>query len=394
MSIAVVGQAVSFRGLVRQVDVAVLTGQECALVAEELARVEKTCAAMRAIAAARATACGAHRLRGFSVAEDWLADTTGSTRHQARSDLDTGARLDGSPQTKEAALDGELSLGQAGDIARTEHLKPGSESDLITTAKGSTRQGLADACRKRRQEGVDRAELAAKQHDRRSLRTWTDGDGLVCGQFRFEPIVGVPLLSRLQTEADRIRRQARRAGSTDPWEAHYADALAAMLGSGGAKAHKTKADLVVVVDLRTFRTGAHSETVCHIVGGGPVAPEVVAEMAKDAFLKVVFHDGVNIHTVTHVGRHIPAELRTALELGDPPDFDGIVCSGCGKKFKLQWDHVEPVCAGGFTSFANEDPKCWECHREKSDAERAAGLYRRPPSPPPARAAATRALPWR
>ncbi|HVE47918.1 MAG TPA: hypothetical protein VNA57_14375, partial [Acidimicrobiales bacterium] len=52
-----------------------------------------------------------------------------------------------------------------------------------------------------------------------------------------------------------------------------------------------------------------------------------------------------------------------------------------KKFKLQWDHVEPVCAGGVTSFDNEDPKCWECHAKKCDEERAAGLYKRRTCPP-------------
>ncbi len=36
--------------------------------------------------------------------------------------------------------------------------------------------------------------------------------------------------------------------------------------------------------------------------------------------------------------------------------------------------VHPVVAGGLTSYANEDTKCWDCHGRKSDAERAAGLY--------------------
>ncbi|HVE45637.1 MAG TPA: DUF222 domain-containing protein, partial [Acidimicrobiales bacterium] len=348
MSLDFVSAAVSFRGLVREVDVRVMEGRLCVLVAEELARVEKACAALRSMAAARAAECGAHRERGFNSPEDWLAGASGSTRGQARSDIQTGSRLEDLPETKEAALQGDLSLGQAEEIARTEKEKPGSESEMLNKAKTSTRQQLADAGRKLRQQGVDRQQLAKDQHQKRSFRSWTDGDGMICGQFRFEPVVGVPLVTRLQAEADRIHREARRTGSTEAWEAHAADALAAMMGEGGARPHRTKADVVFVVDLRTFRTGEHPETVSHIVGGGPVDPEVVRQMAKDAFLKVVFHDGVNIHTVTHLGRYIPAELRTALELGDPPELDGVTCSGCGKKFKLQWDHVEPVCAGGVT----------------------------------------------
>lgn len=404
MSVSVISASGTFRKLVRKVDVGLLSGSDCAEVAEELARVEKTCAAVRAMAAARAANWGAYRARGFGDADEWMAGITGSTRQQAKSELETGERLPGCPETKDAALGGDLSLGQAGEIARTEQAKPGSEGDLVRKAKTSTRQQLTDACRKRRQEGVDRDELARKQRSLRAVRTWTDGDGMVCGQFRLEPVVGVPLVKRIQDEADRLHRQARRSGSTEPWAAHAADALASLVGmglggEGGSRAgegagggggpgeggggsvpaknsRKTRADVVFVVDMRTYRHGQHDETVCHVMGGGPVAPDVVREMAKDAFLKVVFHDGVNIHTVTHVGRYIPAELRTALEMGDPPDFEGIACTGCGRKFHLQWDHLEPVCAGGVTSYANEDPKCWDCHAKKCEQERAAGLYER------------------
>jgi hypothetical protein len=134
--------------------------------------------------------------------------------------------------------------------------------------------------------------------------------------------------------------------------------------------------VVFVIDLRTYRTGEqHDETVCHIVGGGPVAPSVVREAARDAFLKAVLHDGVDIKTVAHFGRYIPAELRTALDLGPPP-FEGKECVDCGQTFRLQWDHDTPVVAGGVTSAENGKPRCYGCHAKKSDAERAAGLYGR------------------
>lgn len=454
----VVSDAVSFRVALRTVEVEVLSGESAALVAEELARVEKACAALRAMAAARAADCGAHRSAGYADPDEWMARMTGESRTKARSDLATGSRLADCPKTREAAADGDLSLGQAEEITKTEREKPGSEDSLIAKAKRSSRQELADDCRKRRQEGVDREALAAKQRARRSFRSWIDGDGMHCALLKLAPVDGVALLARIQTEADRLHREARKDGSIEPWEAHAADAVASILAAGlgfvvpgadgapapgvdpaamaadGAREGSAggdedevapaftfdeddgvgpgpagaedpssdgadspagervpgggsvvpvvrpraprRADVVFVVDLRTFRTGMHSDSICHIVGGGPVPPSVVREMAKDAFLKVVFHDGVNIHTVTHLGRYQRAELRTALELGGPPDFDGVVCSVCGNRFKLQWDHVKPIAAGGVTSFANEDAKCWRCHDEKSRREREAGLYRR------------------
>ncbi|MFN2556942.1 MAG: hypothetical protein ABR592_08730 [Nitriliruptorales bacterium] len=49
---------------------------------------------------------------------------------------------------------------------------------------------------------------------------------------------------------------------------------------------------------------------------------VVRRIASDAFLKGVLIDGCEITKVKHFGRRIPAELRTALELGPPPELDG------------------------------------------------------------------------
>ena len=102
---------------------------------------------------------------------------------------------------------------------------------------------------------------------------------------------------------------------------------------------------------------------------------VARELAKDAFLKVVLHDGMNIHTVVHFGRRRPAELNTALELGAPPDFDGVTCAevGCDRRYGLEWDHVDPVANDGPTSAENLQPRCWPDHRDKTARDRAAGL---------------------
>jgi hypothetical protein len=101
----------------------------------------------------------------------------------------------------------------------------------------------------------------------------------------------------------------------------------------------------------------------------------------------VLHDGVNLHTVTHFGRHIPAELRTALELGDLPDLDGVTCSekDCDRRYGLEWDHDHPVANGGETSYRNLRPQCKPHHRDKTERDRKAGRLRgrvRKPRPSP------------
>ncbi len=68
--------------------------------------------------------------------------------------------------------------------------------------------------------------------------------------------------------------------------------------------------------------------------------------------------------MVHYGRHISAELRTALELGNPPGFEGAVCVDCGRRYRLEWDHLDPVANNGPTSFKNLKGRCWSCHQAR------------------------------
>ena len=60
------------------------------------------------------------------------------------------------------------------------------------------------------------------------------------------------------------------------------------------------------------------------------------------------------------GRYQPVELRTALDLGPVPDFTGRQCADCGRRWGLQYDHVEPVANHGPTSDTNIQARCWPC----------------------------------
>jgi hypothetical protein len=151
-----------------------------------------------------------------------------------------------------------------------------------------------------------------------------------------------------------------------------------MQKGGGGKGRSRRPDLVIVVDVMAYRRGhAHPGEVSHIIGGGPIPVRFARDLARDAFLKVVVHDGVNIHTVAHFGRYRPAELDTALALGAPPDFDGVTCAevGCDRRYGLQWDHQDPVANHGPTSAANLQPLCYDHHTEKTKRDRKAGRLR-------------------
>ncbi len=400
-------------GELRAFEPGLWSGADCAALAVRLAAVEKACAAARVRAAARAAACGALPGAGAGDPAEWLARQTGTSGPRAREELETAEALAALPRTREAVEAGELSLEQAREIARTEADAPGSEAELLGVARTQSLRALKDRARKRRMDVLNIAELHRRRRGARYVRHWRNELGNVCGRFELPPEVGVPFVNRLDAETGRIRRAARRdhrtsapatSGSSsataavrgagdgtggevraglvgaadaglEPWEAYAADALVRMFEGGGRGKHD-RADLIVVCDLNAWRRGhTHPGEVCHVIGGGPIPVEVAKELGKDAFLKAVLHDGVAIHTVAHLGRHRPAELRTALDLGPPPDLDGVTCrqDGCDRRYGLEWDHIDPVANDGPTSYQNLQPLCWQHHQHKTHTDRNRGL---------------------
>ncbi len=344
------------------------SGAECVVIAEELALAEKACAAARVRASARAVACNQGDV-------EWVARTAGSTAGAARAALSTVSSAAECPATSEALASGQVSLAQAKEILAAEAAIPGSESALLEVAASSGMSGLREASRRVVLESMDRDRLHAEQHRARSVQHWIDGRGMVAGQFRLPPEVGVPFVNRLDAETDRVRRAARRDGSNEPREAHAADAFMTMT-SGSGKGKAARADVVFVCDLNAAVRGrTEGDELCHVIGAGPVPVSVVRAEAVGAFVKVVVRDGTKLDTIIHYGRRIPAELRTALELGDPERLDGAVCSneGCDRRHGLELDHDDPVANGGPSSYENLWFRCGPDHWAKTERDRNAGL---------------------
>jgi hypothetical protein len=345
------------------------SGADCARVAEELARAAKACAAASARAAARAVECHQGDV-------EWVARTAGVTPSQVRESLATTAALGECPATSEAVADGSVSLTQAREIVRAEAAVAGSEIALLEVARTRGIAGLREESRKVVLGSIDRDELHRRQQAARSVRHWIDDEGMVAGGFRLPPEVGVPFVNRLDAETDRVHREARRRGSTEARDAHAADALLRM-SAAGAKGKANRADVVFVCSLDSYRRGhTEGDELCHVIGSGPVPVSVVRDaVANDAFVKAVLVRGVEIHKVVHFGRKMKAELRTALDLGPAPTFEGAVCiePGCDRRHGLEWDHDDPVANDGVTSYENMKARCRPDHWSKTERDRRAGL---------------------
>jgi hypothetical protein len=396
----------------------VYSGEDCAVLVEELAAVEKVSAAARVRAAARAGQCGAHREWGFADVSDWMARATGSTAGSAKVALETAAALESQPDAKAALEAGELSFAQARELVRTEAAVPGSAAGLLDVAKGESFRTLKERARDRRLRAIDPEELHALQHAAMHHRHWITALGTVAYAGELPPEIGIPFTNQLDAETDRLwlkaYQDAKRhngavqqdladaaadsadgvgfvsgasgsgAGGSGAKAEVRRSALAAqafvrMIENGGGKGKANRADLVIVCDLRAYRQGhAHDGEPCHIIGGGPIPVSLAKELGRDAFLKAVLHDGTELHTIAHFGRRYPAVLRTALDLGAPPDFNGNVCAaaGCDRRYHLQRDHIDPVANDGLTSYFNNQHLCPPDHRIKTERDRKAGLLRR------------------
>ena len=418
------------------------SGEDCAVLVEELAAVENISAVVRVRAAARAGECGAHRGRGFADVADWMARATGTTAGSAKTALATVAALESQPAAKAALEAGELSFAQARELVRTEAAVPGSAAGLLDVAKGESLRTLKEQARDRRVRAIDPEELHALQHAAMHHRTWTNALGNIAYAGELPPEFGIPFKNVLDAETDRLWLKAHAEGKRAAGQHPLADfptgsadtggngadaaagptdsvatasghagsgavgaaarpelrrsvlaaqAFVQMVQNGGGKTKANQSDMVIVCDLQAYRRGhAHEGEPCHIVGGGPIPVSLAKELGRDAFLKGVLHTGTELHTIAHFGRRYPAVLRTALDLGAPPDFDGNVCAaaGCDRRYHLQRDHIDPVANGGMTTYLNNQPLCGPDHRIKTDQDRKAGLlHRRKPRAPDAQQAA-------
>jgi hypothetical protein len=233
---------------------------------------------------------------------------------------------------------------------------------------------LKDRARKAKLEAEQHRDLARRQHTARRARSHSDELGMVHVHMELEPHLGAPLVARAEAEAQRLARKAKAAGMREPFERHLADAYAALM-SGSGKGRAKRPELVVLVSYEVARRGwkdVRQGELCKIPGLGPVAPQVAKAIASDAFLNGVFYDGVDLRHFKRWSRDPSVELRVALELGAPPDFDGVVCVDCGNRFRTEFDHVQPRVAGGPGSTGNLKPRCWSCHQEKTERDRKGG----------------------
>ena len=389
-----VRQAIDTLGqVVAELDPDCLSGRHAHRLVEEFARGERILASGKALVARRVDETGSFDRSRHRSAAHFVAKVSGTSVAAAETTIRTAQLVvDLLPATEAAMRAGKLSGPQANVIAVAATADPSAEHELVRSSQVDGMKGLKRRC--------DRVISAAVQdelarHDRivreRSVRSWKDPDGT--GRVDIRGPLDITHRFMLAVEAfeaplfEAARKAARNGGERERPDALLFDALiamadAALVASGveptaastagpsrGSEGASTAAavpllvkgpiaTLTVRVDHRAF-VSDHTEPGerCEIAGVGSIPVSVAQRLACDAFLKALITDGVDVLAVSHLGRTIPAHLRTAIE----DLYQECVVEGCHVSSHLELDHNQPVEECGPTEIANLNPLCSHHH---------------------------------
>jgi len=345
-----------------------MTGADAARMLAGFAEIEKLAAGGKLLSARRVESSNVWRRQGHRSAAAHVAEATGSGLGPAINALKAARCLGSLPATDDAMRNGRLSETQVKEIAGAAMVQPDAEQELVDAAGKQPLNVLKLRCRRVRASGTDQRQAYEKIRRGRYLHHWTDDDGAVRFDAKLTPDEGARLEAAVKAETRRLAAEARRAGCEEPARALAADALVGLAcrnatperpdGSSSGPATMVH----VRVDHEALMRG-HLEPgeICEIPGIGPIPVDVARRLAADSILSVLVTDGVDVTSVAHAGRTIPAAVRTALIERDPI----CVVPGCDVREALEIDHVLPFGNDGPTSLANLARLCHWHHYLKT-----------------------------
>ena len=379
------------RGVVAELDPSLLDGTQARRLVEEFAAIERLAGAGKALAVRRVEETRAWADSGsFRDAAAWLAATGGTTVGHARATVETAAHLEEFPETEAALRGGELSEVQVNEVVSAAQADPSAERLLLDSAKRDGVRGLKDQCARVRAAACE-DESARYQaiHEARSLRHWRDVDGTGRIDVRGPADATARVMAALQPYERDLFRASHDTGRRERSDALAFDALVALSSTaGGETGGEGGCAVVVRVDHTAFRRGrTEAGEMCEVAGVGPIPVSVADRLSDDAFLKALIVDGEDVRAVAHLGRTIPAKVRTAVE----EMFPECAIEGCHVNWHLEIDHNVPISEGGPTALWNLRRLCGHHHEYKhahnlhleGEGTRQRFVSRAPPPPGPA-----------
>ena len=338
----------------RDLDAGRCSGAQAVDLVEALGAIRRLTDGMLAKASKRVAETNAHLAHGDRTAAEFCARIVGVGSGEARRAIDNATKLQSLPATESAVRAGRLSTRAAELIASAAIHDPSAEAELIEIAAEGL-VPLRDACVAARARVEDPVQRVMRQHAARSFHSWTNVDGMLEAHLRLTPEVGGRVKTRIEAHARRLFRGAEGGRAGAAMHAYAADAFAELVLGESAGSTPSGCSTHIVLDHETLKRGnALPGETCEIPGVGPVNAQWVRGLLGEAFVTAIIKHGKDINTVAHFGRHIPAELRTAMIVS------GRECCvrGCSGREYLELDHCEIDHArGGPAALWN---LCWLC----------------------------------
>ena len=344
---------ISQRSWLAHLPVDTMTGFQATEVLEFGAQLERLGVAIQMVMAPKVSDTFVWKQEGHKSAASYLAEKTGTSEGRAFGVLETARQLGELPETARCLANGSFSGEQAREIASAASVHPGAEGELLEAAARSGLKGLKVRCQRTKAlASYEMGEQARENaiHQSRFFRHRFDPDGAVRIEARLTPADGARILEAVKAKAGLFYDEARRAGSYESESAYRADGLVsladdAVMGNGTGMARPA---VILRVDLAALKRGEldrdsgdntaggdDSGERCEIAGVGPVSLATATRVLGDAYVKLVISDGNDVRSVCHLGRSVPAQMKTALARPfrlEPPDGMRV----CAK---------EPFCSG-------------------------------------------------
>lgn len=329
-------------------------------------QIERLGRAIKTLAATKVAEAGTWQKDGAKSAEDWLADTTGTSKGDAADTLDTGRKLKALPATEAELRKGKLSTKQAKAVTDAATADPSAERDLLDAAQNSSLGALKNKARRTKHSANRDPEATRKRiHAHRSCRNWVDPDGVGHLHASGTPEAIARLAAKIGHRAGKIFETARKASQREPLEAYAFDALSELInedGNGTTMPAGSDAKIIVRIDHTALLRGwtLDGET-CEIDGFGPVPVSVVREWMQDAFIAAVLTKSEVVTRVVHLGRKFTAKQKTALQWRDPE----CCVQGCTNTVRLEYDHDTGWANTHTTVVEDGDRLCHRDHKRKT-----------------------------
>ena len=328
-----------------------------------------------------------------------LAESTGVSRSDARSQVRTAAAVAAMPAVQDAVEEGRISAANAKRLAdaldKTSAAEVESDQDLLAKAESLPADKFAKEAKRwaaERQDDGGESEYR-RLRARRAVRIWDGDDGMMHLHGQFDPVTGRRIRGRLNKEAHRLldadNKQAHDGGAgkndtrglIDGDENNVRGGAGkgrARAGGGGARSlqqcmadafenmtagiaggGKPYADITLVARLDP----ATEKLMASTGDGDPLPAGVIERLAGESswFGLVLSAKGVPIWKGRNIRRVTESQFQALMAL-----YGG--CAGCGEpdEGKVHAHHMDPFAWGGRTDLDNLIPLCWDCHAKIHD----------------------------